>query len=103
MKIRVEKKKIVQALKKLEGIEIVLEGEDDAREALDLVMGREDNFSGPEFQSLREVRVSEAREYKTSAVEYQISYLMDFVFHEGTAPEQKAAVIKKVQSFFEVL
>ncbi len=103
MKIRVEKKKIVQALKKLEGIEIVLEGEDDAREALDLVMGREDTFSGPEFQALSEVRVSEAREYKTSAVEYQISYLMDFVFHEGTAPQQKAEIIKKVQSFFEGL
>ncbi len=39
MKIKVESEKIVKAVKKLDGIEIVLEDADDAKEAISLILG----------------------------------------------------------------
>ena len=38
MKIKVESEKIIKAVKKLNGIEVVLESAEDAKEAIDLVL-----------------------------------------------------------------
>ncbi|MBW2113407.1 MAG: hypothetical protein JRH04_00890 [Deltaproteobacteria bacterium] len=38
MKISVESEKIIKAVKKLDGIEIVLENADDAKEGIDLIL-----------------------------------------------------------------
>ena len=40
MKIKVESEKIIKAVKKLDGIEIVLENLDDAKEAINLILLR---------------------------------------------------------------
>jgi len=40
MKIKVESEKIIKAGKKLDGIEIILENLDDAREAINLILLR---------------------------------------------------------------
>ena len=40
MKIQVESEKIVKALKKLEGVELVLESPGDAMEALSLIVSK---------------------------------------------------------------
>jgi hypothetical protein len=40
MKIKVESEKIIKAVKKLEGIEIVLENLNDAKEAIQLILSR---------------------------------------------------------------
>jgi len=39
MKIRVERDQIVQAIRRMEGIEVVLENEHDAKEAVNLALG----------------------------------------------------------------
>ena len=44
MKIKVESEKIVNAVKKLDGIEIVLENPDDAKEAINLIIRKTDLF-----------------------------------------------------------
>ena len=38
MKIKIESEKIIKAVKKLDGIEIVLENLDDAKEAFNLIL-----------------------------------------------------------------
>ncbi len=101
MKIRVDKKKIIEAVRKLEGIEIVLESEEDAREALDLIMAGGDLFNDSLFQGLKEIRLSEVKEYKTSSVNYEVYYLMEFVFDEKIPPRERAEAVKRVQVFFE--
>ncbi len=100
MKIRVERDQIVQAIRRMEGIEVVLENEHDAKEAVNLALGGSELFSGPGFQKLKSVEVSEVREYRTSAVEYEIGYLLEFIFEGDVKPQEKAAVIKTVQEFF---
>lgn len=101
MKIRVEKEHIVQALRKSEGIEVVLENENDAKEAIDLVFGGSNLFTEAELELLNNVRVTEIKEYKTSAVAYKIFYLLEFPFDQGIPLGQRAALVKNVQSLFE--
>ncbi|MEJ2723262.1 MAG: hypothetical protein P8175_01200 [Deltaproteobacteria bacterium] len=99
MKIKVESEKIVKAVKKLDGIEMVLENAEDAKEALDLILRRTDLFKQDNFARLKDVSVSAIQEYKTSAVDYKIAFLLDFLFEDGTRPETKIDIIKELQAF----
>jgi hypothetical protein len=99
MKIKVESEKIVKAVKKLDGIEMVLENAEDAKEALDLILRRTDLFKQENFKHLKDVNVSAVQEYKSSAVDYKIVFLLDFLFEDGTSLETKIDIIKELQAF----
>ena len=49
MKIKVEAEKIIKAVKKLDGIEMVLENSDDAKEALNLILRKTELFETDNF------------------------------------------------------
>jgi hypothetical protein len=100
MKIKVESEKIIKAVKKLEGIEMVLENAEDAKEALNLILRRADLLKAGDLGKLKDVKVSSFQEYKTSAVDYAMVFLLDFFFVPDTPAESKVAVIKALQEFF---
>ncbi len=101
MKIKVESEKIVKAVKKLNGVEVVLENAHDAKEAINLILGNADLAKKESFSRLKEVLVTSFQEYKTSAVDYRLIFLLDFVFEEKTSMEEKVSIIKHVQDFFQ--
>ncbi len=103
MKIKVEAEKIIKAVKKLDGIQIVLEDPDDAREAIQLVLRKTDLFSKDVLDSLKDVKVSSFQEYKTSAVNYEMVFLLDFEFDAALPLDERVSVIKRMQDFFEKL
>ena len=100
MKIKVESEKIIKAVKKLDGIEIVLENPDDAKEAINLILRKTDLFKGDDYRKLRGVNVSSFQEYKTSAVDYKMIVLLEFLFEDNISLDTKVAVIKELQEFF---
>jgi hypothetical protein len=100
MKIKVESAKIVKAVRKLEGIEMVLENAEDAKEALNLILRRADALNIGDLAKLKEVKVSSFQEYKTSAVDYTVVFLLEFVFVQDASAESKVAIIKALQEFF---
>jgi hypothetical protein len=100
MKIKVESEKIVKAVKKLEGVEMVLENAEDAKEALNLILRRTDIWKSGDLGSLKDVKVSSFQEYKTSAVDYTMLFLLDFSFVPEASAESRVAVIKALQEFF---
>jgi hypothetical protein len=100
MKIKVEKDKIIQAVKTLEGIELVLDDSDDAREALGLILGRTDLFESGNFRKLKDLKVTAVQEYKTSAVDYTIQFILEFIFDDDVTADMKAAFIKDLQGYF---
>ena len=55
MKIKIESEKILQAVKNLDGVEIVLENPDDAKEALNLMSRKTDIFSKQDTEKLKDV------------------------------------------------
>jgi hypothetical protein len=100
MKIKVVSEKIVKAVKKLEGVEMVLENAEDAKEALSLILRRTDLLKEGDLGKLRDVKVSSFQEYKTSAVDYTMVFLLDFSFVPEASAESKVAVIRALQDFF---
>jgi hypothetical protein len=100
MKIKVESEKIVKAVKKLSGIEVVLENPEDAREAVQLVLAKPGVFKSPYIDRLKEVRVTSSHEYKSSAVDYKLLFLLEFLFDDGTPLEVRASIIQELQEIF---
>lgn len=103
MKIKVEREKIVGAVRKLAGVEIVLEDADDASEALELILHGADFSEGADFTTLKDVKVTPLREYENSAVDYRVLFLLDFVFEADVPADRKVSLIKKFQDFLNNL
>lgn len=100
MKIKVEGEKIIKAVKKLVGIEIVLENLTDAKEAIQLVLNRTDMFDRQQAQQINDVAVSSIQKYETTAVDYKMIFLLEFIFTADASLEEKVEIIKKLQDFF---
>jgi len=100
MKAKVEREKIIKAVKKLDGIEIVLENDNDAREAINLILRKTELFTRDEYSKLRDVKVTSLQEYETSAVNYKMIFLLEFQFEENVSLDTKVAVLKELQEFF---
>jgi hypothetical protein len=103
MKVKVESEKITKAVKKLDGVEIVLENTDDAKEAINLILRKSELFKRDDYGKLKEVKVTSFQEYKTSAVDYKMVFLLEFLFEDDVPLDTRVAVIKEVQEFFEKL
>ena len=100
MKIKVESEKIVKAVKKLEGIEIVLENLEDAREAIDLILWRTGLFDKHKDAEPKEVRVTSFQKYETTAVDYKMIFLLEFIFEENISLDNRVEIIQELQGFF---
>ena len=100
MKIKIESEKIVNAVKKIDGIEIVLENPDDAKEAINLILRKTDLIDKDEYEKVKDIRVTSFQKYETSAVNYKMIFLLEFVFDENISLDIKASFIKEVQEFF---
>ena len=103
MKIKIEGNRIIKAVKKLDGIEMVLENAGDAKEALDLILRRAELRKGSDFGVVKGLKVSSFQEYETSAVDYKMVFLLEFVFEEGISVDIKVRIIKDLQEFFSRL
>ena len=100
MKIRVESEKIIKAVKKLDGIEIVLENLNDAKEAVHLILARTGLFEKNKEGKFKDVKVSSFQKYDTTAVNYKMIFLLEFIFKTNASLDDKVAAIKELQDFF---
>ncbi len=100
MKIKVESEKIIKAVKKLDGVELVLENANDVKEALDLILRKANLFNGDYHEKLRDLKVTSFEKYETSAVDYKMIVLIEFLFVEKTSLDTKVHIIKELQEFF---
>ena len=100
MKIKVESENIIKAMKKVEGIEIVLENPDDAKEAINLILRKSELFNTDDYGKLKDIKVTSLQKYETSAVDYKMIFLLEFLFDENIELNTKVALIKEFQEFF---
>ena len=103
MKIRVESEKIVKAVKKLDGIEIVLENLNDAKEAVHLILARTGLFEKHKESKFKDVKVASFQKYETTAVDYKMIFLLEFIFKADASLNDKVAAIRELQDFFNTL
>jgi hypothetical protein len=59
-----------------------------------------DLFKGDDYGKLRDVKVTSFQEYKTSAVDYKMIFLLEFLFEDNISLDTKVFVIKELQEFF---
>ena len=100
MKIKIESEKIIKAVKKLEGIEIVLENLHDAKEAIQLILDRSGLLDKHKGEKFIDVKVTAFQKYETTAVDYKMIFLLEFMFEADVSLSDKVAVIKELQDFF---
>jgi hypothetical protein len=100
MKIKVESEKIIKAVKKLEGIEIVLENLNDAKEAIQLILARSGLFEKQNMDKFKDVKVNSFQKYETTAVDYKMIFLLEFIFETDVSLNEKIVIIKELQDFF---
>jgi len=100
MKIEVESEKIVKAVKKLDGIQILVDNADDAGEALKLILRKTGLFQRDDYREIMEVKVTASQRYETSAVNYKVILTLEFIFHDDVDLETRVSAIKELQEFF---
>ena len=100
MKIKVEGEKIIKAVNGLEGIEIVVEDANDAREAIDLVLRKTNILNDEGSGKMGDLNVTSFQSYETSAVNYKKMFLLEFLFEDSVPLDSRVSAIKDLQDFF---
>jgi hypothetical protein len=103
MRIKVRDEKITKAIKKLEGIDIVLKNVEDAQRALRLILRRTEISKSPDYAGLKDIAVTQVIERSTSAVENFIFYEIEFILADERHMDMEIGLIKELQSMFEKL
>ena len=101
MKIKAEGEKIIKAVKKLDGIELVLENPDDAKEAINLILRKSALSQMENFKKLKEVKVTSFQRYETSAVDYKMIFLLEFLFEDEVPLDARVSAIREFQALFD--
>jgi hypothetical protein len=103
MRIRVRDEKIIKAIKKLEGIDIVLKTVEDAKKAIRLILRKTEMSKSKDYEGLKDIAITQVVEHPTSAVEYHTYYEIEFLLTDDRFTEMEIALIKELQGMFEKL
>jgi NMD protein affecting ribosome stability and mRNA decay len=103
MRIKVRDEKITKAIKKLEGIDIILKTVEDAKKAIALILRKTEISHTKDYEGLKDISITQVIEHPTSAVEYQIYYEVEFILTDDRFIEMEIALIKELQAMFEKL
>jgi hypothetical protein len=103
MRIKVRDEKITKAIKKLEGIDIILKSVEDAKKAMQLIILRMDVSKAKDFEGLKDIVLTQVVEHPTSAMEHDIYYEIEFLLTDERFLEMEIRLIKELQSLFEKL
>jgi len=103
MRIKVRDEKIIKAVKKLEGVDIILKTVEDAKEAMRLIIRKTEISLTKDYEGLKDIAITQVVEYATSAVEYEIFYEVEFILADNRFIEMEITLIKELQAMFETL
>ena len=103
MRIKVKGEKIIKAIKKLEGVDIILKTVEDAKKAMRLVLRKTEISRTKDYEGLKDIAITQVVEHATSAVEYQTYYEVEFILTDDRFVEMEIALIKELQAMFEKL
>jgi hypothetical protein len=101
MRIKVRDEKITRAIKKMEGIDIILKTVEDAKKAIRLILLRTAISKTPDYAGLKDIVITQVFEHPTSAVEYNVFYEIEFILTDERYSGMEIALIKELQSMFE--
>jgi len=102
MKIKVRDEKIARAIKKLEGIDIIIKTVEDAEKAMHLILRKTEISRSKDYEGLKDIVITQVVEHDaTSAMEYRTYYEIEFILAEDRFIDMEIALIKELQAMFE--
>ena len=69
-------------------------------EAISLILDRAGLFEKNAGKILKDVAVTSYQKYETTAVDYKMIFLLEFIFEADLVLETKISTIKELQDFF---
>jgi len=103
MRIKVRDEKLIRAIKKLVGVDIIFKNVEDAKKAMGLILQRTEIAKSKDYEGLKEIRMTQVVEHLTSAMESHIYYEIEFVLTDDRHLDMEIALIKELQGLFEKL
>ena len=103
MRIKVRDEKIIKAIKKLDGIDIILKNAGDAKNAMLLILHKTEISGTKDFEGIKDIALTQVVEHATSAVEYQTYYEIEFLLTDDKFIKMEVNLIKELQDMFEKL
>ncbi len=103
MRIKVRDEKIIKAIKKLEGIDIILKTVEDAKRAMLLILRKTEISRTKDYEGLKDIAITKVVEHATSAVDYQTFYEIEFILTDDRFTDMEIGLIKELQATFEKL
>ena len=101
MRIKVRDEKIIKAIKKLEGIDIILKTIEDAKKAMRLILRKTEISRTKDYEGLKDIAIAQVVEHATSAVEYHTYYEVEFILADDRFIEMEIVLIKELQTMFD--
>ncbi len=102
MRIKVQDEKIIRAIKKLEGIDVVIKTAEDAKKAMRLILRKTETSRSKDFEGLKDTVIAQVVEHDaTSAMEYKTYYEIEFILADERFVDMEIALIKELQAMFE--
>jgi NMD protein affecting ribosome stability and mRNA decay len=103
MRIKVRDEKISRAIKKLEGIDIIIKTVEDAKKVMRLILRKTEISRTKDYEGLKDMTITQVVEHATSAVEYQTFYEIEFILTDDRFIDMEIALIKELQTIFQKL
>jgi len=101
MRIKVRDEKIIKAIRKLEGIDIILKTIEDAKNAMRLILRKTEVSRTKDYEGLKDIQITQVVEHTTSAVEQDAFFEIEFILADPRFLEMEIALIKELQTMFE--
>jgi hypothetical protein len=102
MRIKVQDEKIIRAIKKLEGIDVVIKTAEDAKKAMLLILRKTEISRSKDYEGLKDIAITKVVEHDaTSAMEYRTYYEVEFILADDRFSDMEIALIKELQAMFE--
>jgi hypothetical protein len=102
MRIKVQDVQISRAIKKLEGVDIIVKTAEDAKKAMGLILRKTETSQNKDYEGLKDIVITQVVEHgATSAVEYKTYYEIEFILADDRLIDMEIALIKELQSIFQ--
>lgn len=101
MKIKVFEDQMTRAIKRLVGIELIIDTVEEARRGLALILERTETAKRADYNGLKEIRISQKVEHPTTAVEHKLAYILEFVLEDDSYLPMEIALIQELQRIFQ--
>jgi hypothetical protein len=100
MRIKIQDEKITRAIKKFEGIDVIIKTAEDARKAMHLILHRTEVSHSKDYEGLKDIVITQVVEHDTTAIEYKTYYEIEFILTDDRFIDMEIALIKELQAMF---